>query len=329
MSRRLLALFPGSHEGVYTIHPQHMAVNKPRIIADHETPSAQDQEQQTDVSYFLHRIRLAELSRTYIDRRPLAHGLTDESYQELLHHNQRLEQYQQDLPPFFSLDRLYNPSAPGAHDENSSLVVQRIQINCMVYVMRCIIHLQYLSLSTIESKYAPSRATCFTCASDIVRLHKQVKSQYPRLIPRLKATTFLRSLILASAVFLLDICSGTEVRDLRSERPDMLDAWRCMSDLQEDSNLVEQFFEFAAQMLRKYGVSEAIVMDLAAQLPTHLHMRHDVPVHDFAQYPDAADKQIGVGGMDGDQRWQTLDADFDLKTMSWDNVLWGFDAILM
>lgn len=309
-----------------------MAVRKPSIIRDgnNATPSPQEHDLQSDVSYFLERIRLAEQGRTYIDRCPISHANTDAYYQETLQYDARLEQYQQELPPFFSINKLYERS-PSQTQENPSLIVQRIQINCMVYVIRCFLHLQYLSLSSIDPKYAPSRASCFACASHIVRLHREVKSQYPWIISRLKATTFLRSLILASAVFLLDVCSGTEIRDLARERSDMLDAWRFMSDLQEDSNLVEQFFEFASQMLRKYGVSETIVAGLAAQRAGHLESeRVSREMQDVAEtYTDGGDKQMGVGSMDMDQRWQTLDADFDLKTMSWDNVLWGFDAILM
>lgn len=111
----------------------------------------------------------------------------------------------------------------------------------------------------------------------------------------------------------------------------MLDAWKLMSDMQEDSNLFEQFFEFAAQMLRKYGVSETIVADLARQRGGNLDTGSFVEqLHDVADLTGDPGKQhTDVELMDMDQRWQTLDADFDLKTMSWDNVLWGFDAILM
>ncbi|KID97874.1 Fungal transcriptional regulatory protein, partial [Metarhizium majus ARSEF 297] len=326
----LLAIFPGPHEGVYTIHPQHMAVNKPRIIGDGKdgTPSLQEREQQSDISYFLERIRLTEISRQYIDRCPLSESETDADYQKLLQHDARLEQYQRELPPFFSINRL---STPPTH-EKPALVVHRIQVNCMVYILRCFLHLKYLSLSTINPKYAPSRTACLSSASEIVRLHRDVKSRYSWIIPRLKVTNYLRSLIMASAVFLLDVCSGTEIRDFKRERSDMLDAWRLMNDLQEDSNVVELFFEFASQMLTKYGVSEAIVADLVAQRPrsreTARHVLEQTE-HLEQAYQDVGDKQMGVEMVGMGQRWQTLDADFDLKTMSWDNVLWGFDGILM
>ncbi|TWU76405.1 hypothetical protein ED733_006744 [Metarhizium rileyi] len=326
----LFALFPGSSEGVYTIHPQHMVVNKPSLIRDSDdaTPaSPQEMEQQSEVAYLLERIRLTEISREYIDRCPLANTNTDANYEEVLRHDTRLGQYQQELPPFFSVDRL---SAPAAH-ENPTLIVHRIQINCMLYVLRCFLHLRYLSHSTVDPKYAPSRTSCFTCAIEIVRLHREVKSRYPWIMPRLKATSFLRSLIMAGAVFLLDVCSGREIWDFKRERAVMLDAWRLMGEQQEDSNLVEQFFEFASQMLKKYGVSETIVADLLAQRPQGSENGH-VPeqIEGFSKaYLNGCDERLGVEAMNMDQRWQTLNADFDLKTMSWDNVLWGFDAILM
>lgn len=310
-----------------------MAVNKPSVIKENTpdgTLSPQEIQQQSDVTYLLERIRIAEIGRAYIDRCPLSQANTDAGYQERLQHDTRLEQYQQELPPLFSIHKLCDKSASKSYD-NPSILVQLLQINCLVYVERCILHLQFLALSTIDPKYAPSRKTCFTCASEIVRLHKQVQVEFPWILPRLKATTYLRTLILASAVFLLDVCSGTDIRDLQSERPDMLDAWKLMSDMQEDSNLIEQFFEFAAQMLRKYGVSETTVADLARQRGGNLETGGFVEQlqHVADLTGDQGKQHMDVELMDMDQRWQTLDADFDLKTMSWDNVLWGFDAILM
>ncbi|KHN95724.1 Zn(2)-C6 fungal-type DNA-binding domain protein [Metarhizium album ARSEF 1941] len=327
----LLAFLPGSHAGMYAIHPQHMAVNKPRIVRgdNHGAASPEERDEQSDLSCFLERIRLAEISRQHVDVCPLSKTKTKaDYYQEVVRHDARLKQYQRELPPFFSIDRF---STPPSH-EDPTIVIHRIHLHCVVYILRCFLHLQYLPLSSIGARYTPSRTACLACASDIVRLHRQIKSQYSWIIPRLKATNFLKCLVMASAVFLLDVCSGTEIRDFKSERSDMLDAWELMSDQQEDSNHNEQFFEFASQMFSKYGVSKAIVADLAARRPTHLDTTRRVPgpPQDFEQaYPAGRGGEMGTEMMDMAQRWQMLDADFDLKAMGWDNVLSGFDAILM
>ncbi|KAK2594259.1 hypothetical protein QQS21_008038 [Conoideocrella luteorostrata] len=329
----LFAAFPGSHEGVYTINPRHMAVNKPSVIqhitptGDGQSSSQRNDQEQTDVSYFLERIRLAELAREYVDGCPLSLASTrGGNHERLKDFDVKLNAYQQNLPSYFSLtgpDGISKSSTA----KHPSLILRCVHINSLVYIERCILHIRYFSYSTIDPKYAFSRTACFECARDIIRMHRNIRLDHAWILPRLKATTFLRTLLLAGAVFLLDVCSGTEMRNLQRERPEMLEAWRFMNEMQDGSDLVEQFSEFATQMLRKYGVSQSIVSALAQELPYKAdHSGNPQP-------PNGPSERAQSDGlsmpMDIGQRWQTLDADFDLKSMSWDNVLWGFDTIMM
>ncbi|KAG6005680.1 hypothetical protein E4U43_000555 [Claviceps pusilla] len=355
------ALFPGPHEGVYSIHPQHMAVNKPsNMVADvgeeHQTLSMNERArtEQADVSYFLERIRLAEIGRELVDSCPLSQPTSYEHRQEkLLEYNLNLEKLQRNLPSHLSLrqpgDLLDTPGP-----QTNAHVYQCIHINCLIYIERCIVNMRFLSFVNVDQKFSFSYQVCFNCARDIIWMFKVIKADHPWIVPRLKSTSALRALLVASAVFLLDICSGADVQDLQSQRPHMLEAWQLLGEMEEDSNLIDQFLDFASQMLKKYHAHESIVATLAAALSssgfldTPLHQQHQhqqqqqqqdyQPPYSASQdqanismdngvRPNAS--QQNVPSLDPTQRWEALDTDFDIGTMSWDNVLWGFDTVLM
>ncbi|KAG6009126.1 hypothetical protein E4U21_003195 [Claviceps maximensis] len=367
-----LALFPGPQVGVYTIHPQHMAVNKPsNAAADFGedcqllSTNGRTRTEQADVSYFVGRIQLAEVGREYVDSCPISQPCSSEHKQEKLReYNAKLDEFQRNLPSHLSLRR------PGDLRESSgpqipAHVHQCLHINFLIYIERCIVNLRFLPFANVDERFSFSYQVCFECAREIIWMFKVIKTDHSWIIPRIKSTSALRALLLACAIFLLDICSGVEIHDLQSQRPEMIEAWQLLGETEEDSNLVDQFLDFASQMLNKYRIHESIIAKLEAAIfspgsssgshvsPT-LHQQHQYQQQDDRQCPCVVSNQQyqtnmgpahveapmnesgqpstspqGVPPMDLTQRWQTLDTDFDITTMSWDNVLWGFDTVLM
>ncbi|KAG5949795.1 hypothetical protein E4U53_005763 [Claviceps sorghi] len=374
-----LALFPGPQEGVYTIHPQHMAVNKPSNAAadfgEEQRPLSTNgptQTEQSDISYFVERIRLAEIGRELIDSLPISHPISHEQKQEKLReYHSKLHELQRSLPSHLSLRQpgdLLESQGP----QTAAHVYQCLHINSLIYIERCIVHLRFLSFANLDEKFSFSYQVCLSTARDIVWMFNVIKADHMWIVARLRATISVRALLIASAIFLLDICSSAEIHDLQSERPEMIGAWQLLGELEEESNLVDQFLGFASHMLKKYHVCESIVAALAdaassgSFVSTPLHQQGQqeqreqqqqqqhyqppfsmlnqqyqtsvapdsglvsdsglVPVEDGGQ---PSTSPHGVPTMDAAQRWQMLDTDFDIKTMSWDNVLWGFDTVLM
>ncbi|KAG5920150.1 hypothetical protein E4U42_006288 [Claviceps africana] len=366
-----LALFPGPQEGVYTIHPRHMAVNKPSNTAagfgeEHHplSTSRQTQTEQPGFSFFAERIRLAEIAREFIDSCPISQPISHEQKQDKLReYDSKLSELQRNLPSHLSVRRPGDLSGSQG-PKTAAQIYQCLHINCLIYIKRSIVHLRFLSFANLDEKFSFGYQVCLSTARDIIWMFEVVKADHMWVVSRLRATTSLRTLLIASAIFLLDICSGTEIHDLRSERPEMIRAWQLLADMEEESNLVDQFLGFASQMLKKYRVSESIVAVLAdaaslGQQHQHQHQQErkqeeqedhqqhyqpplSVPNQQYqtAMAPDTGlDPVENVGQlftspqvvptMDAAQRWQMLDTDFDIKTMSWDNVLWGFDTVLM
>lgn len=320
------------------IQPQHMAVRKPAHInnvdlQNHGRAVSIPRAQPTDMSYFLERLRLAELSRMLVDRSPLAYtNAVDRKYDQVIETDLQLQQYQQSLPTFFQIENSGLGDVSISHPQGSpAIIVQKINLNCLVYYQRCTIHLPYIALSAVDPQYASSRRVCLDCAERVVHLHKEARANHSSwIMSRLKATNMLRSLILAGMVFLLDICSGIEVENLKAERPEVFEAWQLMSGFQEHSHLVEQFFEFSAQMLKKYRVSEN-VLQLLQSIGPYLDLRGGFGMPGASAYEsDHEQEHWPENPADGeDQRWKTLGNDFDLNAMSWDGMSWAFEAMFM
>ena len=119
--RSLAARFKGPVEGVYQVHPRHMIVRKPLNVNDEDLYDGVDfverpMSQPTEMSYLLQRLRLAELSRTIVDRNPLmmarSSGL---SYHDVMDFDTDLQTFINDIPAFFSM--------------NLASLVQSFQIN--------------------------------------------------------------------------------------------------------------------------------------------------------------------------------------------------------
>lgn len=332
----MLALFPGSQEGIYTIHPKHMAVKKPAYFDDEylnvegETVS-QPQERPNRMSYFHERIRLAELSRMFADRSPIAHiNTTVRKYDEILEYDQQLEHFQHTLPSYFSVNGSCLDENPTGLPEEPSVTIQRLSINCLVYHARCMVHLPYFPRSAVDSEHTHSRKVCLSCAGSIVRMHKEIRAVHPSWIDsRLRGTHFLRSLVLAGVIFLLDICSGIEIRDLKSERPEILDAWSLIDGLHQSYSSVRQFFDFSTQMLRRYGVSDSIIAELSEQNKAYPEVAGAVSRSPSCDEFGGEHRQMASEPSTMAQHWQTLGADVSLEPMSSDSMLLGFDAIFM
>ncbi|KAG6170167.1 hypothetical protein E4U51_001050 [Claviceps purpurea] len=337
-----IALFPGPQEGVYTMNPRQMAVNKPSNMAadfgdGQQTLFTNGQAEQHDASYFLGRIRLAEIGREFIDSCPISEPSSHEYKQEKLHElNLKLDEFQRNLPSHLALRKPGDPlDTPGPRTPVH--MYQCVHLNSLIYIVRCVIYLRFLSFARIVPKFSSSYGVSFQCAQDIIWMSKVIKAEHSWIFNRLNATVFIRALLIACATLLLDLCSGSEIHDLRRQRPEMLEAWQLLGEMEEGSNLINQFLGFASQMLRKYHVSESIISALDAAVASSSNHSTTAPDQTYmgepctgggeAFNPPQTPAELPAG--DANQLWHALDKDFDIRTMSWDNVLWGFDTFLM
>jgi hypothetical protein len=185
-----------------------MAVNKPLHIDDTdlvEDGSIADRPLTlpTDMSYFMQRLRLAELSRAIVDHSSMAMRTSarTEHHAHVMSVDFELHQMTRDVPPFLDVNNYPDTPAP----ETYGVFFQAYMLNSMVQTQRCVIHLEYLISG--DPAYASSRETCVGAARQILRAERQLlRTRHPFVQTRARLAAILHGVFMASIVLLMDAC---------------------------------------------------------------------------------------------------------------------------
>lgn len=200
---------------MYQANPRHMAVNKPRNINDVDLLDDGLHPQlpishPTDMSYFLQRVRLAEISRGIVDHNHMAGTCSEGTshYPHVTDMGFELDRMIQDIPSFFDLDSY--DCTPGS--KTSGIFIQAYMLNSVIHTQRCKLHLTYLTSGPSNtSAYATSREKCLRSARQLIRAEAQLENaQHPFVRIRLRLSGILYGVFMASIVLLIDACvNGT------------------------------------------------------------------------------------------------------------------------
>ncbi|KAH8701278.1 hypothetical protein GQ44DRAFT_717885 [Phaeosphaeriaceae sp. PMI808] len=257
----LAARYGGPCEGVYQTHPRHMTVNRPLNINDvdigpngisAESPATEP----TDMSYFLERLRLAEISRSIVDHSLMsATSLGRPSYYtQVMAMDFELDQLTKNMPPFFQLANYEHISDPS---RASSIFIQAYMLNSLMHTQRCKLHITYL---TSESKdnpaYLASRDICLRSAQQITRAETQLlRSRHPFVRVRLRLAAILYSIFMANIILLMDVCVHRPA-SLQREliNGDVAEALKILKDARSHSLAAAKLFESLMQVVARHRV---------------------------------------------------------------------------
>ncbi|KAK5988698.1 putative transcription factor lepB [Cladobotryum mycophilum] len=336
----MLAQFNNPQEGFYVIHPSQMAVNKPRNVKDEDLIDGLDvidrpMSEPTCVSYFLQRIRLAELCQLLLEQSPLYASTTEpEAYTNVLEADTKLNEFIRGIPDFLSLDNSSLSHLPMTDPRRSPLItVQRYTLNLLLHRQLCKIHLPYLAQGTVDPAYAYSRDVCLRSARVVIELdHELSKEHLPFCTSRLRMTMVLRSVFLASIALVLNACLKGDSTDSVEGDEEVAGAWRILQEAQGQSPTATRLLELSIQLLRKYKIKHR-ALDLLQQQISEV-MSPTLPMTPESAHPD---QRIGpITQTTGfarepdtallEQQWQLLEGRMDLNTVDWDKLFWGLDA---
>jgi hypothetical protein len=329
-----MARFPGPHEGTYTLHPRHMAVNMPLNIDDEDLvtgrkPVGLPLEQPTCMSYFLQRVRLAELSRTFMDRMSLAN--TDPStigYDTVKELDEAMDDFIRQAPSFFTMEVSELDELPRTDPRRSpAIIVQRHILNLFVHGQRCKLHLPYLVRGTVDPTYAHSREICLKTAKVIIDMeHRLERESIPFVSTRLRLTVALHSVFLASIVLLIDLCLGADTDDKSSSREQMAQVWRILDDAHSGSAPAAKLQDLLRQVMKKHKVTPPV------SKPRESRSMMDGQDGTLPLTPaSGANLGYSVDGTPSNSglsfpELENFDARMDLDGIDWDSILWGLDA---
>ena len=225
-------------------------------IRDGMTCIEQPLSQPTVMSYFLLRVRLAEILRSSIDRTPLIMGHTGgPSYDVVMDIDTELQLLINDIPPFFSMsvaDLIKTYQFDPLRAE--SIRHQGHMLYCITYAQRCIIHFPYFSRGYVDSVYASSREICLQHAHLVIQTQLQLENSGLFTVTRYKSVGLLVAVFMASIILLMDICYNKSTPQQEKQRGEIADALRILEQARHDSDTAARFLDSLMLVLRKHNV---------------------------------------------------------------------------
>jgi hypothetical protein len=257
-----LSLMCGPTEGTYSFLPHQMMVNMPRNVndddlinkpLDYNPPLSEP----TTSSYFLQRIKLAELSRMVTDSVPLALAdPMDIDYEKVVALDRKFEAFEHELPYFFQLDEAYAAMSREVHERLPFIAAQRRIIGYTSSTRRLKLHQPFLVRIKLNPQYHYSRDAGLKSARLVINLHRTFqKTKGILLCSDPKFCFVLHHLFWATAVLVMDICyNKTNAADEEERRAEVAAACKMLDVGKEHSGMAKKFLQSLMNILRKHGV---------------------------------------------------------------------------
>ncbi|RVX75295.1 hypothetical protein B0A52_00648 [Exophiala mesophila] len=263
----LLTRYSGPAAGVYTVHLNHMTVKKPQNIDDddlHVDGLARNKAVSvpTAMSYFLQRIRLAEICRKAVDHASLwSANLRGANYSNIVFIDTELTVFSNALPWFFALDNEGSDRfSQLTSQQESTIKVQRYLINTTLHTQRCVLHLPYFARCRETCAYAYSRDVCLDAARSIVQAELLIeRDMLPFTKVRLKLSASLYGLFVANIIFFLEASFHKVSEWPNSLRSTTKEAFRLLMEAKRSSSMAAKLCETLCHISEKNKVSLPIL----------------------------------------------------------------------
>ena len=271
-----------------------MVVKKPLNIKDEDfvddtMPKDRPMTDFTHMAFFLCRLRLAELCRSYVDRNFLAQcSTTAPKYPDIITTDAELDKFLHDLPPYFNLEFLSGPLSACSSSALSATIASQAYMLHMIHAhLKCRLHLPYLTADQRNPSFARSRNICLTSARFILQVGLQtLGGNHRAVLPRRFCYSccfngfFLASIVLvidfctnvipysgtaeqarngSDIVLLIDFCTNVipvkETTELAKTGADVVDALRLLEAAKSYSSTASRVLDSLKQLLRRYEVA--------------------------------------------------------------------------
>ncbi|OGM41095.1 hypothetical protein ABOM_010425 [Aspergillus bombycis] len=332
----LLSLSGGPQAGTYSIHPKHMCVNYPRNVDDvdleHPDPGySLPLSQPTAMTYYILRIKLAEISRTITDTLPLSPSdWPTVNYDTVMSLDRKFDDFVRDLPIFFRHDQASRQQSRDVDRRYPQTVFQRYIIASSLYSCRAKLNQPFLTRTSIDGRYAYSRNVCLQCARSVINMNKSIRQDTGLLSSvHVRLATFLWTFFLATTVLVMDLCINTD-DDNEGRRQEVMEACGVLKEAEETSPVAGRFLKSLIDILHKYHiqVSPAVVPrpvppgSYSHPSPASMYPTAPSTIDGHAMWPTNLEGMSDLDGM-----WQSFTdlGDSDVVT-NWDDLFSALDA---
>lgn len=264
--RAMATKYNGLARGTYTCHKRHMMTKLPLHLNDEDVFDGMPRTERplnepTQMTYYILRIRLNEVSRSIVDRAPLMSALPGgSSYDVVLDIDTELQLLLNDIPPFFCSMTPFEIVRRYKLDDQRAKVIARQghDFRTIFYATRCKLHLPYARRGFNEPEYATSRIMCVESARTIIR----IESEYQRLgldagIGRYKPLLYSMTIFLACTILLMDYChrKQSDALDHEKSKTEICHALSMLEAARSESEIASKFLDSLVTVLHKHGIA--------------------------------------------------------------------------
>jgi hypothetical protein len=261
LQRAMALRYTGAAEGVYSCHPRQMMTNKPLNINDEDifdgmSRVEQPLSQPTVMSYLLQRIRLAEISRSIVDRTPLIMAnLEGPSRDEIMDMDTELQMLINDVPPFFSMSKAKLVETYKLDPAQAANILhQGFIVYFFLYAKRSKLHLPYFTRGYFDTSYSSSREICVKSARLMIQSELRLEKSGLPTATRYKFVWLLLGVFIASIVLLIDISINKTSPNHDKQRQEVSEAFRMLEQAKQESEIVAEFVDSLMHLLRKHKI---------------------------------------------------------------------------
>ncbi|KAL9080115.1 MAG: hypothetical protein Q9157_001075 [Trypethelium eluteriae] len=238
-----------------------MITRKPLHVNDEEvfdgmTRAERPLSQPTKMSYSLHRIRLAEISRNIVDRTPLTMTyLGGPSRDDVMDIDTELQMLINDIPPFFSMSEAkLIETYEVSHTQAVDIMTQGHTLYFLLYAQRCKLHLPYLTRGFVDTTYSSLREICIKSARLSIQSQSYLLNSGLGPSSRLNCAGLLGGVFMASIVLLMDLCVNRSPQR-EDQRGEIVEAFRILEEAKQESETTSKFVDSLMFILRKHKVT--------------------------------------------------------------------------
>lgn len=240
--------------GVYQCHVRQMMVNKPINLDDEDVVDGMSGSDRpasipTVMSYSLHRIRLAEISRRLADRSPFIQGqIGGPNHDIVLDTDTELQSLLNDTPAFFSMSlQMLKATYRISHSRATIISQQGRMARSFIHARRCKLHFPFYSRGFDDPVYTPSRDACIQSARLLIQ-EQPMPAPYRYL-------GLLVGVFMASIVLVVDLCHGKSLCHMEEKQGEIAKACGILEEARHESSTTAKFLDSLMQLLRKHKIS--------------------------------------------------------------------------
>ena len=248
----------GPQIGTYSVNPKHMGVLWPSNLDDAALTSSECNDLPlsvpTEMSYFIFRIKGAQLFREIVDAASESKIPTDDlDYDSVLAFDRKFNVLINDLPVYFKLDENSQRQSSNIVQERPYIGWQRTFMHFGYHTRLARLHRPYLARGSRDPQYAYSRMICLRSSRTVIEIVRNMHDTNPAFGPGSGQIWIItHHLFVAIVVLVMDLTFNQNDPQAKERKDEVLECCRLLEKSSEDSAIARQGVEELKKILKDW-----------------------------------------------------------------------------